>query len=114
MPAVTADGDISDPRLLSLDVFAGQKTATVLHTCRTNQIVTAFIPEGCTGLVQPMDTSINKVLKEKISELLDEEVEANPELWENDFSVADRRIIITKVVIFHFILYCLLTLSTLL
>ena len=98
LPAVTADGDISDPRLLSLDVFAGQKTATILHTCRTNRIVTAFIPEGCTSLVQPMDTSINKVLKERISLLLDEEMEKNLELWESDFKIADRRIIITRVV----------------
>ena len=63
LPAVTADGDISDPRLLSLDVFAGQKTPSILHTCRTNRIVTAFILEGLTSLVQPMDTSINKILK---------------------------------------------------
>lgn len=45
-----------------------------------------------------MDTSINKVLKEKISELLDEEMEKNPVLWDNDFGIADRRIVITKVV----------------
>lgn len=100
LPAITADGNISDPRLLSLDVFAGQKTATVLQTLRENRIVAAFIPEGCTGLVQPMDTSINKVLKEKISCLLDEEAEKNPTLWDTggDFGIADRRIVITKVV----------------
>ena len=98
LPAITSDGDISDPRLLALDVFAGQKTATVLHTFRSNKIVSAFIPEGCTGLVQPMDTSINKILKEQISYLLDVEVERNPTLWENDFGIADRRIVITKVV----------------
>ena len=99
LPAVTSNGDTSDPRLLSLDVFAGQKTATVLHAFRSNKIVTAFIPEGCTGLVQPMDTSINKVLKEHISLLLDVEAERNPTLWDNaEFSIADRRIVITKVV----------------
>ena len=46
-----------------------------------------------------MDTSINKVLKEQISYLLDVEAERNPRLWDNNnFSIADRRIVITKVV----------------
>lgn len=95
LPAITADGNISDPRLLSLDIFAGQKKPSVLQTLQENRIVAAFIPEGCNGLVQPMDTSINKVLKERISQLLDEEVEENPTFWDNDFGIADHQIIIT-------------------
>jgi len=98
LPAIMSTGSEQDPRLVALDVFAGQKTAAVLRTFRSYNMVTAFIPEGCTGLVQPMDTSINKVLKDRISLLLDEEVEKNPEIWENDFSISDRRIVITKVV----------------
>ena len=98
LSAIVAQGTQEDPQLIALDVFAGQKTASVLRAFRSHNMVAAFIPEGCTGLIQPMDTSINKVLKEKISILLDEEVESNPDVWENDFSISDRRITITKVV----------------
>jgi len=96
--AVTSSGDISDPRLIALHVFGGQKTATFLQKFRSHHIVTAFIPEGCTRLVQPMDVSINKPLKDNISELLDEEMERNPKLWDGEFSVSDRRIVIIRIV----------------
>ena len=69
------------PRLLTLDVFAGQKTLPVLQAMRDNNIISAFIPEGCTGYVQPLDTTINKMLKDHILEIMDEELEKNPTLW---------------------------------
>lgn len=59
------------PRFIALDVFAGQKTTSVLTAFRASKTVTSFIPEGCTGLVQPLDTAVNKTIKAKISELLD-------------------------------------------
>ena len=80
LPAITSNGSYSDPQLLALDVFTRQKTATVVQTFRSNKSITVFIPEGCTSLVQPMDTSINKILKEQIGYLLDIEVEQNPTL----------------------------------
>lgn len=58
----------SKPRFLALDVFAGQKSAAVLTAFRASKTVTSFIPEGCTSLVQPLDTAINKTLKAKISD----------------------------------------------
>ncbi|KAH0606088.1 uncharacterized protein H6S33_003749 [Morchella sextelata] len=87
------------PRFLALDVFAGQKTAKVLTAFRHSNTVTSFIPEGYTGLVQPLDTAVNKILKGKISELLDLELDKNRSLWEEgQFTVGDRRILMTWVV----------------
>ena len=99
VPAVVSGGTRDDPRLVALNVFTGQKTASVLRTFRSYNMVAAFIPEGCTGLIQPTDTSINKILKERVTILLDEEAENNPDIWDNQFSIFDRRIVITKVVL---------------
>lgn len=87
------------PRFVALDVFAGQKTTAVLTAFRESKTITSFIPKGCTGLVQPLDTAVNKTIKAKISELLDREIDQNPELWESGkFSIGDRRILMTWVV----------------
>lgn len=56
--------------------------------------------EGCTSYVQPLDTALNKTFKNKISELLDREMDRDPIKW-NDlekFCVGDRRILITHCV----------------
>lgn len=91
--------DATKPQFLALDVFAGQKTAPVLTAFRDSKIVTSFIPEGCTGLVQPLNTAVNKTLKVKISELLDEEMDKNPQLWESGrFTIGDRRVLMTWIV----------------
>ena len=95
--AIASQDTQKDRWLIALDVFASQKTASVLQAFRSHNIVAVFFPEGYTGLVQPMDTFIIIVLKEIIWILSDEEVENNSDIWENDFSISDRRIIITKV-----------------
>jgi len=51
VPAVVSGGTRDDPRLVALDVFAGQKTASVLRAIRSYNMVAAFIPEGYTGLI---------------------------------------------------------------
>lgn len=86
------------PCFLALDVFAGQKTPAVLTAFRSSNTVTSFIPEGCTGLVQPLDTAVNKTLKSKISELLDEEHDKNPIWTTGQFRLGDRRILMTWVI----------------
>lgn len=47
------------------------------------------------GLVQPLDTTVNKDLKHRINELLNEELNKNPELWDlGRFSIGYRRVLI--------------------
>jgi len=52
------------PTLLAMDLFAAHKTEGVLDTLRANDITVSIIPGGCTGLVQPLDISINGPFKE--------------------------------------------------
>jgi hypothetical protein len=75
---IPASSDSSRPRFIALDVFAGQKTPAVLNAFRASKTVTSFIPEGCTSLVQPLDTAVNRIFKDYISVLLDQEMEKNP------------------------------------
>ena len=48
------------PTLLALDLFSSHKTDEVLDTMRANDITVSVIPGGCTGLIQPLDVSINR------------------------------------------------------
>ena len=96
---IPASSNPTKPHFIALDVFAGQKTPTVLNAFRSSKTVTSFIPEGCRSLVQPLDTAINKIFKDYISELLDREMERNSTLWETrHFTVSDRRILMTWIV----------------
>jgi len=52
------------PTLMALDMFGSHKTEEVLDTMRAHDITLSVIPGGCTGLVQPMDVSINRPFKD--------------------------------------------------
>jgi len=52
------------PTLLALDLFSGHKTDEVLDTMKANDITVSVIPGGCTGLIQPLDVSINRPFKD--------------------------------------------------
>jgi len=49
----------NQPFFLLIDLFAAHKTQEVLDTLWANDITVSMIPGGCTGLVQPIDVSIN-------------------------------------------------------
>ena len=71
--SMTSDFDIMQPeRLIALDIFEGQKTPAVREFMKMVHITLVYIPEGCTGYIQPMDTILNKLLKDKIAEQLDD------------------------------------------
>src|SRR6202046_5034535 len=57
-----------DEVLLALDVAAFHKTSAILQKLRNGHIIPALVPPGCTGLLQPLDTAINKPFKELLRE----------------------------------------------
>lgn len=59
-------------RLIILDVLPGQKTAKVLSHMKECHLVPVYVPNGCTGYVQPMDTAIKELVKDKIALILKE------------------------------------------
>jgi hypothetical protein len=53
-----------EPALLALDLFSGHKTDYVLDIIKAHDITVSIIPAGCTGLVQPLDISVNRPFKD--------------------------------------------------
>ena len=57
--------DVGDkPALLILDNFKGHSTDAVINLLEANNIHTCFLPANCTDLLQPMDLSVNKPVKD--------------------------------------------------
>jgi hypothetical protein len=71
-----------DPVLLAMDCVSFHKTPEVLETLKVNHVQIVMVPSGCTGILQPLDTHVNKPLKAILSELVEEDTqrkeEANP------------------------------------
>ena len=97
----------SGPRLLALDVAKFHSTDQVLSTLRANDILPSMIPPGCTGLVQPLDVSVNKpfksILRDVLDDLLDDyEVRHQVNLRElnrlDSSAIGERRILVTHAV----------------
>ena len=52
-------------RLVTLDIFGGQTTQAVKDLMNELHV---YIPEGCAGYIQPLDTILNKLLKDRIAD----------------------------------------------
>jgi hypothetical protein len=57
-----------EPRLLSLDAFSAHLTPAVLRVLKANRTTVSVVPGGCTGMVQVLDVSLNKPLKDLIKQ----------------------------------------------
>lgn len=54
------------PSLFALDLCSSHKTLAVLDVLCYTKIKPTLIPADCTGLLQPLDVSVNKLLIAKI------------------------------------------------
>lgn len=84
------------PSLFALDLCGSHKTQSVLDLLHSHDIIPSMIPAGCTSLVQPLDVSINKPLKEYVRYLTDEAIHECESV--DDFekwTVGDRRVLTT-------------------
>lgn len=56
----------------------------------------SVIPRGCTSYIQPLDVSINKIMKNIIKQYEEDHYNANPEEYdESKYSASDRRVLVT-------------------
>ena len=67
--------DWKDRGLLAIDAAKFHKTERILRILREHSIIPSMIPPGCTGLVQPLDISINKPCKGLLRDHIDSYVE---------------------------------------
>ena len=83
--------------LLLMDVAGFHTTEAVLEKLHTARVTTSLIPSGCTGLLQLLDTAINKPFKGYLREYTDTYIENHSDSI-GKWSVSDKRIMVTHVV----------------
>ena len=81
-------------RLVVMDIFTGPKTKSVFSLMKELDITAVYIPDGCTGYVQLMDTSLNKLVKDKVADIQEE----STPLDLDHITVGQRRIAIIHAV----------------
>jgi len=94
-------------RLLALDVAKFHSMEGVLSTLRSHNIIPSLIPPGCTGLVQPLDVSVNKPFKSLLRDILDNLLDQYQDIHHinlreiqrsNSSAIAERRVLVTQAV----------------
>jgi len=63
------------PTLLVMDLFKSHSTQGIKNWLRAHGIVPSLVPGGCTGLVQPLDVSVNRPFKDILKQVIDDEVD---------------------------------------
>jgi hypothetical protein len=80
-----------EPRLLCIDAFKAHLTLAVSTVLKQQGVVLSVILRGCTGFVQALDVSLNKLLKDLIKDEQDRHFDKNITKWEQEkFNVKQR------------------------
>jgi hypothetical protein len=64
----------SRPTLLVMDLLRAHKTGPVRKFLKSNDITLSMVPGGCTGLVQPLDVSVNRPFKDILKQEIEDEL----------------------------------------
>lgn len=82
-----------------MDLVAFHITDSVLAILRENNIVPSIIRGGCTGLLQPLDTAVNKPFKEYLREETETYQDERTAIEDiGKWTVSEKRIMTTYVV----------------
>ena len=88
---------VGEEFLFVLDQASFHRTAAVLNCLKKNSTTPAVIPGGCTGLLQPLDTAINRSFKELLRSYIDwYTIEERADI--SSWSASEHRIMITHAV----------------
>jgi hypothetical protein len=94
--AYSTVGVEQEPRLLALDAFSPHLTPAVRRAFKAQKTTLSVIPGGCTRMVQVLDVSINKPLKDLIKEEQDSHYDQHIEDWQKEkYNIGERRILLT-------------------
>ena len=65
----------SGPTLLVMDLFKSHSTQEIKDWLCVHRIVPSLVPGGCTGLVQPLDISVNRPFEDILKQVIDDAVD---------------------------------------
>ena len=90
----------TDEVLLALDAAAFHKTLAIKDKLKKSYIATAMVPSGCTGILQPLDTAVNKLFKELLREETELYIDTQEDAGEDieKWTTKDKRVMVTHVV----------------
>jgi hypothetical protein len=111
----------NEPRFLSLNAFAlhknkGQKVREnesikqrekrlqeealqqkLRNELKKLNVTVSIIPGGCTGYVQVLDVTVNKIMKQYIKEFEDQWVDKHFNKWKaSKFNIGEQRVLLTE------------------
>ena len=87
------------PRLLSLNTFTLHLTPTISHALKAQKVTISIIPRGYTRIVQVLNVSLNKPLKDLIQEEQDNHYNTHIDKWQQEkFNIGERRVLLTHQV----------------
>jgi len=90
------------PTLLVMDLLCSHKTSPVRDVLGAHDIILLLVPEGYTGLVQPIDVSVNRPFKDLLKEEIDLEFERHDiegvESIQGRSAVGEMRVMMTHCV----------------
>jgi hypothetical protein len=87
----------NEPRLLSLDAFVPQMTKGVIAEFKKLNCTTSYIPGGCTGFVQVLDVSLNKPLKQLVTQAAEDHTDKYASWYqEGKFTISEQRVLLTQ------------------
>ena len=58
-----------------MDLLHSHRTKPVKKLLKKNDVTLSLVPAGCTGIVQPVDISFNRLFKDMLKEEIDKEFE---------------------------------------
>ena len=62
------------PPLLVMDLFRSHQTGPVQTCLKDNNISLSLVPGGCTGLLQPLNVSVNRPFKDILKMEIDKDI----------------------------------------
>ncbi|KAF2194264.1 hypothetical protein K469DRAFT_783135 [Zopfia rhizophila CBS 207.26] len=83
---------------LVINVVLFHRTQVILQKLRDSNVTTALIPSGCTSLLQPLDTAVNKSFKDWLREATEEYLDGLSKEDITKWTVSDQRVMTTYVV----------------
>ncbi|RPA99656.1 hypothetical protein L873DRAFT_871081 [Choiromyces venosus 120613-1] len=97
--------DLRERSLLVMDVASFHKTPAVLSQLEEHGVTTSLIPRGCTGLLQPLDTAVNKPFKQYLQDFTEQYMDERVDI--ETWSVSDKRVMVTHAVAQAWHVFCL-------